>query len=336
MKTRRDVTSGLAAGATLAASPALAQNHRPMSDAAFDAAIAPEHANFEIIPVWPHNAPGLTRAHIEPVVTERSTPPALRDRIAEHVLRPVLVMLRPERPNGAALLMAPGGAYIRLALDKECYESSARFNAAGVTTFVLLYRMPGDGHVAGPDAPLQDAQRALRLIRARAAEFGVDPARTGVIGFSAGGHLAGSLSLRAETQTYSRVDAIDDQSALPAFTVLLYPVVSMEAPFTHAGSREALLSASPSAEQMHAYSLEHLAHAGAPPTQIISAADDDAVPEQNSIVLHQALRAAGAPSELHIFESGGHGFGTRGMVGKPGAIWPDLALNWMRAHGAFA
>jgi len=335
MKTRREVSRALGASAALAASPALAET-RAMSEAAFHAAIAPERATFDIIPVWPHDAPGLTHAPITPIVTERSTPPALRDRIAEHILRPVLVAMRPERPNGAALLIAPGGAYVRLALDKESYESAAIFDAAGITTFVLLYRMPGDGHAAGPDAPLQDAQRALRLIRAQASAFGIDPSRTGVLGFSAGGHLAGSLSLRSDAQTYDRIDAVDAQSARPAFTLLLYPVVSMEAPYAHAGSREALLGASPSAGQMRAYSLENQVHANAPPSFLVAAADDQAVPEQNSVVLHQTLRAVGVPSELHIFESGGHGFGTRGVVGKPAAIWPELAINWMRAHGALA
>ena len=243
-----------------------------------------------------------------------------------------MLVFRPEHPNGAAVLLCPGGGYARVVLDKEGYESAARLNAAGVTCFVLLYRLPGDHWGAGPDAPLQDAQRAIRIIRARAGEFAIDPQRIAVMGFSAGGHVAGSLTLRWDATVYHPVDAGDAISAKPDLSLLLYPVASMEAPYVHAGSRDELLGAHPTPEALHAYSLEHQARADAPPTFVLVAADDDTIPFENSVQLFQALRAAHVACELHVFETGGHGFGMRFTIGKPTAAWPELALNFMRAH----
>ncbi|HVY86146.1 MAG TPA: alpha/beta hydrolase [Caulobacterales bacterium] len=323
--TRRDVAGGMA-GITLA-------NGRVLSAADLDRAMAPEGAPREIIPIWPGRPPGLAHG-LHEAVLERSTPPALRDRAVVHVTRPVMIVFRPERPNGAGVLITPGGAYVRVVLDKEGFETAERLNAAGVTAFVMPYRLPGDGHAAGPNAPLQDVQRAMRVMRARASEFNVDPARVGIMGFSAGGHVAGSLTFRFDASVYSRIDAADDQPARPAFSMLIYPVASMGA-FAHAGSREELLGRAPSAEQIRAYSLESMVRPDAPPCFFALAEDDDTVPPENAFLVHQALRAQHVPSELHAFEKGGHGFGIRFTVGKPTALWPDLVLNWMRAHGAF-
>jgi acetyl esterase/lipase len=328
--TRRVLAHGAAASALIAGGAAFAE-----TPAGLDAAMAPEDgAPHAIIPLWPRRPPGAPHTLPAEQVIERSTPPALRDRAVLHVARPMLIVFRAAQPNGAAILMSPGGSYQRVVLDKEGYESAARFNAAGVTVFILVYRLPEDGWTVRPDAALQDAQRAMRLIRARAGEFGVDATRIASLGFSAGGHVAGSLALRYDAAAYARVDAADDLSARPDLSLLLYPVVTMEAPYAHAGSRDALLGAGASAELMRANSLEHLARADGPPTFLAVAADDDTIPVENSITLYEAIRAAGVPAELHVFESGGHGFGIRFTVGKPIAAWPDLALAWMRAHGA--
>ncbi|MES1199570.1 MAG: alpha/beta hydrolase [Pseudomonadota bacterium] len=326
--TRRGVTGGMAA---LAATPALAR----ASTSTLDAAMAPEGAPREIIPIWPRQPPGLAHG-VRQEVLERSTPPALRDRAVVHVTRPVLIVFRAPQPNGAGVLMTPGGAYQRVVLDKEGYETAERLNAAGITAFVLVYRLPGDHHAAGADAPLQDVQRAMRLIRARAREFGIDPARMGVMGFSAGGHVAGSLSLRFDAHVYERVDAADEQLARPAFSMLVYPVASME-DHAHAQSRTELLGVdADSAERRRAYSLEHIVRPDAPPTFLLHAEDDEAVPLENSLQLHQALRAQHVACELHAFEHGGHGFGIRLTTGKPVAVWPELAVNWLRAHAMLA
>lgn len=333
MTTRRDLTAGIGASALLAAAtPALAQAPRALTAAQLDAAVAPDGPPREIIPLWPRRPPGAPRALPVEVVLERSTPPALRDRAVTHTSRPILIAFRPAQPNGAAVLLCPGGGYQRVVLDKEGYESAEIFNAAGVTVFILVYRLPEDQWAAGPDASLQDAQRAIRIIRARAVEYSLDPQRVGVLGFSAGGHVAGSLALRFDRETYARVDAVDDQPTKPNFSMLLYPVVTMTPPSGQASSGNALIGANPSDELRRAYSLEYAARPDAPPTFILTAADDDTIPMENSLLLYDALRAAQVPTELHMFETGGHGFGIRFTVGKPTAVWPELAMAWMRAH----
>lgn len=284
------------------------------------------------IRLWPGAAPGGERVTVTPRVVERSTDPAFRDRFAQYTVDPILTVLRPARPNGASLLLIPGGGYKWAVVDKEGLDCARVFAAAGVTCFVLRYRLPGDGWAAGADAPLQDAQRALRLVRARAAADGLDPARVAVLGASAGGHLAGMLTARKDA-AYAPVDAADAVPFRPDLSVLLYPVATMADPFVHAGSRRELLGAAPTAEAIARYSLERMDWRGAPPTFLLHAMDDAAVPVENSLGLLTALRAAGAPVEAHLFEEGGHGFGVRLIEGKPGAAWPALALAWAARRG---
>ena len=236
-------------------------------------------------------------------------------------------MLRPAKPNGASLLLIPGGGYKWAVVDKEGLDCARVFAAAGVTCFVLRYRLPGDGWAAGADAPLQDAQRALRLIRARAAADGLDPGRVAVLGASAGGHLAGMLTARTDA-TYSAVDAADAASFRPDLSILLYPVATMADPFVHAGSRRELLGAAPTDEAIAQYSLERMNWRRAPPVFLLHAMDDAAVPGANTLQLLSALRAADVPAEAHLFEEGGHGFGIRLIEGRPAVVWPQLALAW--------
>ena len=286
----------------------------------------------ETIRLWPGAAPGGARVTVEPQVTERSTDPAFHDRFARYTTDPILTVVRPARPNGASLLLIPGGGYKWAVIDKEGLDCARVFAAAGVTCFVLRYRLPGDGWAAGPDAPLQDAQRALRLVRARAAADGLDPARVAVLGASAGGHLAGMLTARADA-TYAAVDAADAVSFRPDLSILLYPVATMADPHVHAGSRRELLGETPSAEAIERYSLERMDWRGAPPVFLLHAMDDAAVPVENSLQLLTALRAAGVAAEAHLFEEGGHGFGIRLIEGRPAAVWPALALAWAARRG---
>jgi acetyl esterase/lipase len=230
----------------------------------------------EIIHLWPNGAPGGEGVTVTPQVIERSTDPAFRDRFAQYVTDPILTVVRPERPNGAALLLFPGGGYRRVVVDGGL-ESARVFAAAGITCFVLRYRLPADGWAAGPNAPLQDAQRALRLIRSRAADYGIDPDRIASLGASAGGHLAGLLAARPDA-TYAPVDAADGASHRPDLNVLLYPVVTMADPFVHAGSREHLLGPSPTPDRIAAWSLERMDWTGVAPTVLIHALDDASVP----------------------------------------------------------
>lgn len=295
---------------------------------------SPFASGHELIAIWPGAAPGGAHAMAKEEVVERAKSPAeLRDRIVKGVTRPTLIVFRPEHPNGMALLMAPGGGYAWVVMDKEGYETAERLAASGVTVFVMTYRLPQEGWAAGPDTPLQDAQRALRLIRFRAEDFGVDPHRVGVIGFSAGGHLAGMLTLAFDRPVYAPVDAADQVSARPDISILVYPVATMEAGFAHKGSRRNLLGEAPAPDQVRAYSLEDLARPDAPPVMLIHALNDTSVPPENSLRLMSALRAARVPVEAHLFEEGGHGFGLRFAVGKPAAVWPDLVLAWLKRRG---
>jgi acetyl esterase/lipase len=286
----------------------------------------------ETLHLWPDGAPGGEAVTVVPVVPERSTDPAFRDRYARYTTDPILTVMRPERPNGAALLLIPGGGYRWAVVDKEGLDCARVFAAAGITCFVLRYRLPADGWAAGPNAPLQDAQRALRLIRSRAADYGIDPDRIASLGASAGGHLAGLLAARPDA-TYAPVDAADGASHRPDLNVLLYPVVTMADPFVHAGSREHLLGPSPTPDRIAAWSLERMDWTGVAPTVLIHAMDDVSVPPENSLELLIALRAANVPSEAHLFQEGGHGFGIRLIAGKPAAVWPDLVIAFGRRNG---
>ncbi len=286
----------------------------------------------ETIRLWPGAAPGGTQVRVTPQVTERSTDPAFHDRFARYTTDPILTVMRPERPNGASLLLIPGGGYKWAVVDKEGLDCARVFAEAGVTCFVLRYRLPGDGWAAGPDAPLQDAQRALRLVRAQAAANGLDPDRVAVLGASAGGHLAGMLTARSDT-TYTDVDAADGVSHRPDLSILLYPVATMADPHVHAGSRLELLGPAPTAESIEHYSLERMDWNGRPPTFLLHAMDDEAVPVGNSLQLLSTLSAANVPCEAHLFQEGGHGFGIRLIEGRPAAVWPRLVLAWAARHG---
>lgn len=312
--------------ATAVATPLPALAMIPVSQAA-----APPDPS-ETIPLWPGAAPGGERVTVTPVVSERSTDPTFHDRFARYTTEPILTVLRPERPNGAALLLIPGGGYRWAVVDKEGLDCARVFAAAGITCFVLRYRLPGDGWAAGPDAPLQDAQRALRLVRSRAAADGLDPARVAVLGASAGGHLAGMLTARTD-QTYAPIDDVDAASMRPDLSILLYPVATMADPFVHAGSRREMLGETPSAEAIARYSLERMDWSGRPPAFLLHAMDDAAVPVENSLQLLSALRAARVPAEAHLFQEGGHGFGIRLIEGKPAAAWPKLVLAWGARQG---
>ena len=281
----------------------------------------------EVVHLWPKGAPGGEGVTVVPVVPERSTDPAYRDRYAQYTTDPIMTVMRPDKPNGSAMLLIPGGGYRWAVLDKEGFDVARVFAASGTTCFVLRYRLPADGWAAGADAPLQDAQRAIRLIRSRAAEFGVRPDRIAVLGASAGGHLAGLASARTDA-AYAPVDAADEVSLRPDLTVLMYPVATMSDPHVHAGSRAHLLGETPSAARIAAYSLERMNWTGAAPVFLLHAMDDASVPVENSLMLLTTLKAAGVKTEAHLFQEGGHGFGVRLIQGRPAQVWPELARAW--------
>jgi acetyl esterase/lipase len=289
----------------------------------------------ETLPLWPAKPPGASSGAILRRVEERSNDPAKPDRWVYGIERPALVVRRPAKPNGSAVLLVPGGGYGFLAHDNEGLEQAAWLNAIGVTAFILLYRLPGEGWSSRATVPLQDAQRAMRLIRANAGRYGVERNRIAVLGFSAGGHLAGSLATRHAEKVYSPVDAADGEDARPDLAGLVYPVVSLAEPFTHGGSRDNLLGPGASVAARRIASVETRVGPATPPVFLIHASDDGLVPEENSIALYTALRRAERPAELHLFDAGGHGFGVRLPASTPASAWPRLFAAFAARHGVF-
>jgi len=325
MDRRATLSLGISA-LTLLASGALAEN---MDE---DGRIATDST--EIVPLWTGVPPGGEKVAAKTTVREASpTPDQFHNRVVVSVATPLLTVYRAVAPNGSALLLIPGGGYGIELIDREGIETARLFNRAGITCFILRYRLPEQGWADGADTPLQDAQRAMRLIRANAATFGVNPAKIGVIGFSAGGHLAASLATRFNAKVYTPRDSADSQDAKPSIVALLFPVITM-GDGTDSGTRTNLLGKMPAPEAILAYSCDKHVPADAPPSFICLAADDPiASPTANGIAMYHALRAVGVASELHVFEQGGHGFGVWNAAGKSFAAWPQLFLQWGASHG---
>jgi acetyl esterase/lipase len=280
------------------------------------------------VELWPGGAPGGEKVTVREEIVERLPDGPLRDRFAQHVTRPLLTLFTPKTQyNGVTLLIVPGGGYVRVVIDKEGVEAAEWFTARGFAAAVLRYRLPADGWANGADAPVHDAMRAVRLLRAQAAKDGAASQRIGVMGFSAGGHLCARFTTEPEL-TYARRDAADDLSARPDFAVLMYPVIATTGAHAHAGSAQQLLAAGVSAPDLEHYSPHLNVGAQTPPTMLVHAADDTSVPVENSLLMYDALRKARVRSELHVFDSGGHGFGLRSVAGKDVAAWPTLVDNW--------
>lgn len=290
--------------------------------------VAVQHAS--TFPVWPQGeAPGAQVSTVCFQLEEHYTGPSQFDRSVTGVRAPEITVYAPQNPNGVGILVTPGGSYRRVVLDKEGSALASCFNAKGYTLFVMTYRLPGDGHAEGADAPLADVQRAMRTLRAHAETWRIDPTRIGVMGFSAGGHAAASLGTRYNEATYSPLDSIDEHSARPAFMALVYPVITMHQEIDHPMSRQQLIGDNPSDAQIRHYSAEEQADEQTPPTFLLHAVDDPAVKVENSMVMFTALRRLGVPVEMHLFEQAGHGFGIRDALGLPAAIWPELMMAWI-------
>ncbi|MCK5942486.1 MAG: alpha/beta hydrolase [Planctomycetes bacterium] len=261
--------------------------------------------------LWPDGAPG-----------------ALGDEPKD---QPKLLVWHAGKTDAArpAIVVCPGGGYGHLAMGHEGREIAAWLTSIGVTALVLDYRHRGKGY--GHPAPLQDAQRALRTARARAAAWRIDPERIGVLGFSAGGHLAASACVHHDAGDREAADAIDRQSCRPDFAVLCYPVIAFGQPFAHRGSQRNLLGEHAPEELVARMSCERQVDASTPPTFLWHTTEDRGVSLQNSLSYYAALHRAGVPCELHCFEQGRHGIGLG--KGLPAATWPDLCRRWLVARG---
>lgn len=302
-----------------------------MSGAAFgwvspsSAVAAGQSAAQETLDLWPGNRPPQGRGPDGPEkVSAKGS--------VTQVSRPRLIVYRPAQPNGSAALVIAGGGYAHIERGSESTPTCLWLQAQGVTAFELVYRLPGEHWPA--EAPLQDGQRAMRVIRSMAGRYGLDTGRIGVIGFSAGGHLAGFTAATAAVARYAPVDAADSLSSRPDFAGLIYPVLTFMPPFDHTHARREIVGEHPSAEQSAAFSVDHLVTAQMPPVFLAQAQDDPISPVDNSLLMFSALRAVGVPTEMHIFPQGKHGWGM-GKPGTPVHAWPDLFTEWAAFNGFF-
>lgn len=254
-----------------------------------------------VIPLYKDSIPNSRQARDEERKDEEN-PELIHD-----VQKPSLLLFLPKKPNGKAVLICPGGGYQVLAMAHEGTEVAKKFNEWGITAFVLKYRIPNTKWMIDPaTGPLQDVQQAFIMIRENAAKWKVDPAKLGIMGFSAGGHLA---STAATHYQHALVTNRNNTSVRPDFQILVYPVISFRDSLAHKGSRDALLGKDTSAVTIEEYSNETKVDAGSPPCLLIHAADDDAVVAENSIAYYHALLKHKVHVEMHIYQKGGHGFG---------------------------
>jgi len=248
--------------------------------------------------------------------------------------KPTLTIYLPpkEKAAGTGVVICPGGGYGFLAMDHEGHQVAQWLNSLGVAGFILKYRHRNSGAGYGHPAPLQDAQRAIRMVRSRAKEWNVDPNRVGIIGFSAGGHLTTTAGTHFDKGVSNAKDPIERFSCRPDFMIPIYPVVSLTEWYVHSGSRRNLLGDNPDANMPESLSNEKQVTADTPPTFLVHANDDTGVPPENSIYFYLALRKAKVPVEMHIYEKGGHGFGL-GKKDSAASEWPVACASWMRERG---
>jgi len=272
------------------------------------------------VPIWPKGAPGETVAMEEKDTTDANAKLVAGRRLMRitGVTSPTITVYPApkEKRTGAAVLVSPGGGYNILAFDLEGTEVCQWLNSIGVTGVLLKYRVPARKGTERELAPLQDAQRAIRVVRAHAADWVVNPERVGALGFSAGGHLTAALSNRFGDRTYDPQDEADKLSSRPDFAALIYPAYLTE---SNEGQRLAA---------------DMKITAQTPPTFLLQA-EDDGVKVENSLIYYAALKQAQVPAEMHLFANGGHGYGLR-RTELPITAWPQLAEKWMRGLGVMS
>jgi acetyl esterase/lipase len=265
----------------------------------------------QVLPLWSGPAPGA-------LGTEDRDIPAI-----------TVFLPRTLAQNTPAVVICPGGGYANLASNHEGRQVANYFNSLGVAAFVLRYRLGPRYH---HPIELGDAQRAIRTVRSHAADWRLDPTRIGIMGFSAGGHLAMTASTQFDAGNSGAADTVDRVGSRPDFTILGYPVISMVEPWTHQGSKNNLLGNNPNQELARSLSGEQTVKKDTPPTFIFHTNADTAVPAENSVYYYVALRKAGVPAEMHIFEKGPHGVG---LANDDPALseWSKLLANWLRVRG---
>jgi len=278
--------------------------------------------------VWPDGIPGSLRSE---TYFEESTVTGDIVSLYEKVTDPTLTVFLPpaEKATGTAVLICPGGGYGVLAFDHEGFAIARWLNSNGIAGIILKYRLPSDMIMKDKSVgPLQDAQEAMRIIRRNASQWKINSHRIGVIGFSAGGHLASTLSTHFAEKVY---EVKDTTSARPDFSLLIYPVVTFDSTFTHAGTRQNLIGDKPSEYTIRYFSNEYRITRNTPPAFLVHSADDKVVPVKNSIVYFEGLVRNNIQAEMHIFQKGGHGYGLAINRGTESA-WPELCLSWLKEN----
>jgi len=282
------------------------------------------NAQSETIVLWPEQIPNSINNSEYQEIEEINN--GLLTRVSK-VSIPTLTVFLPEenKSNGTAVVICPGGGYSHLAMDKEGFKVARWLNTLGLTAFVLKYRLPSDVIMTNKTiGPLQDAQEAIRIVRRNAKKYNIDPEKVGVMGFSAGGHLASTLSTHYNDKVYFH----DNISAKPNFSILMYPVISMNENITHKGSKNNLLGDSPSEDLIDYYSNEKQIDSLTPPTLLVHSNDDKVVPIDNAVNYYLELRNNGVSAEAHFYEKGGHGFGLG--VNETSPHWTAQCEQWLR------
>ena len=284
------------------------------------------YSQSEILPLWNGNMPNHQKSE---EVEIRENTDILR---ITKVQDPTIEVFLPAQKssNGKAVIICPGGAYRSLSYDWEGTDVAKWFNSQGVAAFVLKYRLPqSKSIIVSHKAPIQDAQRALRLVRHHADKWHVNKNEIGIMGFSAGGHLASTLGVHFDYNAYEPLDEVDIESARPDFVMLIYPVITIKAPAVHKGSMNNLLGTSPTDDLVEFFSNELHISENTPPTFLIHATDDAAVPVENSLLFYKGLKDAGVFTEMHVYPYGGHGFGLATGQGYLQS-WPERLADWLQ------
>ena len=253
------------------------------------------------------------------------------DTIVHYTSQPTLTVFLPEKSiaTGTAVVICPGGGYWVTSIVKEGFAVARKFNEMGIASFVLKYRMPDDSSMIDKKVgPLQDAQRAIQLVRIHAEEWNVDTHKVGIMGFSAGGHLASTAATHFQ---HSYIENANNIDLRPDFAILIYPVISFQDNIGHIGSRDRLIGKNPPKNLIDSFSNEMQVTAQTPPTFLVHATDDNTVPVMNSISFYEGLLKYKIPAEMHIYKAGGHGFGMHNPTNK--GDWMELCKNWVGSMG---
>lgn len=278
---------------------------------------------YKQVKLWKDTPPGGGGPVSAPIIT--------RGGAIRNIATPVLDVYVPANPNGAAMLIAPGGGYTRIAVKYEAMPAVQWLNARGVIACILHYRLPSEGWNVGPLAPLQDAQRAIRLMRSGTICPQIEPKRIGLLGFSSGGHLMGMAATCSQFQSYQPIDNIDKLSTHAMVSVLAYPVITLKPPYDKTSTRRALIGKNPTPKQINDWSVETHVNKTCPPTFLVHGANDTISNPINTLIMQQACEKVGVPVERHVLSQSGHGF-SMGKKGTPTQNWPNYLEPWLHKY----